>query len=1551
MDMSDHDNVGSVEPHGVSKITISAQNGSSVSAPVILNSTVTGNISISNNFFPEPAAEVTDTSTLITDYKKSLQSEYAYITEYTSRAGEEVLLSDRYIDPLIVQKHREKTERENEMRSRGERFFNTRETYQGNQNISLDQLFGPENSSKRVTPRAVILQGDSGSGKSITAQKIVLDWASGELYAGLFDVVFHVRCKQLSGISGDKLSLLDLLDCSLTSNEIAQILKDKAADRVLFVIDGFDELMLSASNEPLPPKPNIKSHPLAIVHSLLKGRMMRDSFLLVTTRSTAVDKLEIILKKPQCFMEIMGFSEKGVCEYFRKFFEDEEFSTQVYDQVKMHEMLFTACFIPVICWIICTIFKRKGKDGVVTSELTTTTSIFVDFVLTLLKHHSDLSQEEELDLIKNLGQLAESATSKRQILFSRNDLPKAISHLPNIPFLCTFRHQERTNLKEMFGFMHLSFQEFFSALFYMLTDKEEAKLKVKELLESAGNGRHSEHLLPIIRFLFGLSNRKVSRLIHHTKSTSTTIRATLTKWISKVLVKNIMDTRYMSDFILHCLYELHDSDTLKEVMKLWERSGIDIHWSLRAIDCQVVMYCLQDTSRIVSMEVKCKAKDLKVLHPALYKCTNLWLRVDSMSNSDVDFLTSALRKKKDVGYLTMEDGDLSDESLLKILKTLSGQTSVGNIRLALRSISESNVDLTMNFLIKEMMGRSFSVCIGSQVENTETSLCSEFTIAHSKKSFWFTIGHSEGHPSEKHGCYQGFSKISFALCPLSEIPMNGFLKTSNNLRCFSDVNNTEFGVNVDSLVSFLSCVPGLTEVDMHSEYLTDIWASRILSFLQVNPKISHIKFFVSNLIIRDEGRVCSTFSVFRKPFVPYKMHDSEMKNPSLTLSMDRWAYDYASASSGGVVHSHGEDKAALVKLMLSFPPLKDATVNWEDLFKRLYQIIQFTEKCPEFDEYTDSLLMFLHSIPGLKEVKVWLNNLIESWAAGLFSLFLSCSSLLHMQLKTSMSLVDDVESLGLLREDDEVRLSVGCNHLNYIDNCDIDLFKPPEHKVLPCIALTVTDEPENANADWRRFFQAYNQLKDLTECSPEYDESVSDLLSILHSVSGLKKVDLSFRLMTVDGASRVLDLIQINPSLNTLSFLTSELPESNKVNIKMDYRNEFASINKTSEEDSDSERSNEFRFSSAREISDDSDEDSLSSSLSDCSNEINDSAELDSIEQIHGLEIRMWKTVSGQSSVFLKCSGSSPGTQSLLSRIELTLSKNMGKANSNWESFLQAYNKCKGISASSPAFDESVDVLLASLHTVSGLKKLQLTTDSLTEKWPPKIFRLCHMCPSLHHICLQVEHDKKYSLLNASSSLSVTRNTTDSVCTIAIHLPRDAMTEISPSFLSFTFPCSEISKLDAQYLFETLGFLKGLDESYEEHEGLVGNLISAMLFVPGLQRVEFKISNLTESWVSRILSLLEFCPGLQEIRFNCIESNGLMLEDVVRILQSSQMNSECRIIIKGMKCSKASSDGKVNVTFCRDPLSKLLTIHNIKPEDKPGDDDFEELDDEDFIVL
>ncbi|XP_055057251.2 uncharacterized protein [Misgurnus anguillicaudatus] len=1530
----------------VSNISISAKDGSNISAPVLSNLEVKGNINITNYFTDnvESGAETTDTVSLIAEYKSSILLEYAYLTEHTSRAGEQVLLNDRYSDPMIVHKHREREEKEQEMLSRGDKFFISR-TNQRNKSISLNQLFSPESEAKKGVPRAVILQGDSGSGKSITALKILLDWASGELYAELFDVVFYLRCQELSGLSGE-MSLVEVLDCSLTQNEITQILKDKS-QKTLFIVDGFDELVLSSTNKSLPPKPNIKAHPTTILCSLLKGRMMRDSFLLVTTRSAAVDKLEGVLKKPQSFMEILGFSEKGVMEYFQKFFEDEEFSKQVYEQVRVHEMLYTVCFVPVFCWIICTIFKKKGKAAIAASELTTTTSIFVDFTVTMLKHHSSLSHEEQFNLLKSLGQLAESGTPKRQILFRKSSLPKEISGIPNVPFLCTFRQQERTFLKEMVGFMHLSFQEFFTALSYLLTNKSEVKIKVKELLELAGNGRHNDHLLPVIRFLFGLSNKKVSRLFvgEQQRSASSVIRAQLEKWIGRVLVKNIMNTFYMSDFILHCLYELHDKDILKNVMRLWEKSGIHIHWTLKRIDCQVIMFCLQYSKQISRLELRCNAEHLKALHSAISRCYTLWLEFESMSDTDVDVLISGLGTKKEVGYLKMQDGDLSDESVQKILKSILGQQSVGDIRLSVRTISYDNANLIMNFLIKEMMGKEFSICIASQAETREESLCSEFTVKTQKNSCWLTVGHSEEDEVEilkqpGVGYYQAFSKISFAISTTSEISTvdwRDFLKISNNLRCFSNVKDVEFGENLDLLLSFLNSVPGLTEVDIHATYLTEIWTSRILSYLHVNPKISCVMFNVKIVLMSDVERVCSTFCVSRKPFVRYKMHDSEKDNPSLILSLDRWAYDAVRCSSGKPVQSHPHDTPALVKLNLSVPPLEGSRFTWEKLFQETYQLIQLIEKPPDLEERVDSLLVFLDSVPGLKKIQLWLNYMNEIWAAGLFSLFVSRSSLLHLELKTSLTI--GVESLGMIRHDG-IKLSVGCNHLNYIDDYDISFIEPPVHKMLPCIALMIPDKSESRNADWKKFFHAYNQLKVLTENCPEYDERVNDLLSALHSVSGLKFLDLVVKFMTVDGASRVLDLIHTNPSVDIINFLAIRLPETPETDFSEKCGNSIFRRSK-SEDDSDEDRFNGFGFRTAGQLEDSDDEVSLSSSLSDSSNESSDCDELDDAKHFCSSEIlctkiRVHKMSSGSDSaskwrIILKCTASSSDTQSPLTCITLTLFETSGKPNTDWRDFLWAYNQCKGISTMSSLFNERVDELLLSLYSVSGLIELNLSTDTLTENWAPKIISMCYTYLNLQNICLQVEYNRRESDLNVCSSINITKNITDSMVTIDISAAHKKIRTI-PSFISFTSPCSTILKLDGHELLQTLDLLKGLKANSEEHEEYVDDLMAILFSVPDLQKVAVYIGNLTEMWVKRILSFAEGCPGLQEIRCNCIEDAGLVLEEHVALLQNSQMDSDCMIMITG----KSSCSEKVELTFCKNSLST-----NVLKDESEFDGDIE----------
>ncbi|KAI4886429.1 hypothetical protein NFI96_000484 [Prochilodus magdalenae] len=618
-----------------------------VSMPVLSN-VVAKNIILSqkNDAGASCSEGGVDKTSVIAEYKKSL-SEYMYIREYTSCPGEHVLLTDRYVDPLIVQRHREKKEKEKEIRSRGEDFHNSR-TFHTDQHITVDKLFSPEDRLNGVRPRAVILQGNSGSGKSFTAQKIIYDWANGNLFAETFDVVLYLRCSELNDVDED-VSLVELLNCS---EEMGQIL-NRAPERVLFLVDGFDELRLSLPKKPLPVKASIKARPGAVLSSLLRGCMLNESYLLVTTRSIATEKLGELLKNPQRFTEIMGFSEKGVQEYFQKFFQ----SRQVYDQVKTNGTLFTACFSPVMCWLICSVFKENSTmNERMRSEFRSTTSIFVDFVFILLEHHCQgLTRSQQLDLLKSLGQLAHEGILKGRVMFQRNEVPEMILNalnLTRIPFLCAFHYTDRINVKKMFSFMHLSFQEFFAALFYTFLDGTEAKTKIKELLSFSL--QDSYHLLPIVRFLFGLTNQAVSDLLmekrQHTVSCATC--AQLEEWLCELVSQNMNVD--LSSFALQSLYEVNDKYVVRRAMTSWEKRGVQIQLSSNVTDYDAAAYCLQFCQRIRSLKLQgCTMENLKMLLNSLSKCEALHLIVSYVSDDDVDCLMSALGHTKDLQCLSL----------------------------------------------------------------------------------------------------------------------------------------------------------------------------------------------------------------------------------------------------------------------------------------------------------------------------------------------------------------------------------------------------------------------------------------------------------------------------------------------------------------------------------------------------------------------------------------------------------------------------------------------------------------------------------------------------------------------------------------------------------------------------------------------------------------------------------------------------------------------------------------------------------------------------------
>lgn len=128
-------------------------------------------------------------------------------------SGEQVSLAALYTEPVIIQKNKKGNFRK----------------------INVMELF-------RLHNPTIILQGNSGSGKSFIAQKIMLDWASEKNDLKEFDLTFYLRYEEVKCIS-EEMNLIELLslNCSLSSHQISQMFLN-SAQRVLFIIDGLDDL-------------------------------------------------------------------------------------------------------------------------------------------------------------------------------------------------------------------------------------------------------------------------------------------------------------------------------------------------------------------------------------------------------------------------------------------------------------------------------------------------------------------------------------------------------------------------------------------------------------------------------------------------------------------------------------------------------------------------------------------------------------------------------------------------------------------------------------------------------------------------------------------------------------------------------------------------------------------------------------------------------------------------------------------------------------------------------------------------------------------------------------------------------------------------------------------------------------------------------------------------------------------------------------------------------------------------------------------------------------
>ncbi|KAH1171065.1 NACHT, LRR and PYD domains-containing protein 3-like [Mauremys mutica] len=641
-------------------------------------------------------------------YREHIKNEYSAIKDMNARLGENVKLNSRYTKLIITNEHRHEMQREHEIMALGRRHAEIMTEHATP--ITIGDLF--ESDDDGQSPQIVVLQGAAGIGKTLTAKKIMLDWANEELYQSRFDYVFYINCREIN-FDREQRSVEDLIlgNCPDHNAPTKEILM--TPEKLLFIIDGFDELRFSFNQ----PTSNLCSDPCEkqsveiILSSLFRKKVLLKSYLLITTRPIALEKLGRCLKDER-YAEILGFSENERKEYFYKFFEKEEQASKAFNFVRDNEMLFTMCFVPIACWIICTVLKQQMEAGEDLAQTSTTiTGVYMLYLFSLLEGHSSNSKRCVQGNLKELSSLAADGIWRKNILFEEEDVKKHGLDKPDSLFLNENMFQKGIGCERVYSFIHLSFQEFFAALFYVLEQEETVKKSataiqpVEKLFEKCGKSRN--YLMLTVRFLFGLLNKKRMEEMEKNLSCkfSPKVKNNLLTWVKEKPFSLLFnydklpsdkETMFFYLDYFYCLYEIEETEFVQSAMNHFTELKLT-HHTFTKMDQIVLQFCIKNCCKLESVCLENSTfltEDLNEDSPGPREWPHQEQHQDELHHSSIYLLCQALKASNcNLKKLSLGSCGLTAAGFRDLAAVISTSQSLTKLDLGANNPGDAGVQL------------------------------------------------------------------------------------------------------------------------------------------------------------------------------------------------------------------------------------------------------------------------------------------------------------------------------------------------------------------------------------------------------------------------------------------------------------------------------------------------------------------------------------------------------------------------------------------------------------------------------------------------------------------------------------------------------------------------------------------------------------------------------------------------------------------------------------------------------------------------------------------
>ncbi|KAL0148746.1 hypothetical protein M9458_055924 [Cirrhinus mrigala] len=331
--------------------------------------------------------------------------------------------------------------------------------------------------------------------------------------------------------------------------------------------------------------------------NLMKGDLLPSALIWITTRPAAAN--QIPSKYINRVTEIQGFNDPQKEEYFRKRISDEHQASRIISHIRRARSLHIMCHIPVFCWISATVLQNLLKQDLSAEIPQTLTEMYIYFLLiqTNMKNqkyedkHPEKLLQSNRDVIVKLAELAFNQLMKGNVMFYEEDLRESgidVTDASVYSGICTeiFREESVICHRKVYSFVHLSFQEFFAALyvFYFYLHKNSEVLKMfltgksrtqcenvpldvllKGVMNKALKSKNG-HLDLFLRFLHGISlecNQKLLQsVLIHTENNPESIKKIIHN-LKRGQKNNVSPDRWIN--LSHCLIEMKDNSVVEEM--------------------------------------------------------------------------------------------------------------------------------------------------------------------------------------------------------------------------------------------------------------------------------------------------------------------------------------------------------------------------------------------------------------------------------------------------------------------------------------------------------------------------------------------------------------------------------------------------------------------------------------------------------------------------------------------------------------------------------------------------------------------------------------------------------------------------------------------------------------------------------------------------------------------------------------------------------------------------------------------------------------------------